>query len=243
MNATWKIVATLLAVLAAPAVAAEHFFDSDGVQIRYTNDGEGDPIVLVHGYQATGDLNWKMNGVVRLLQTNYRVITMDVRGHGKSADASDDAYGIAAVHDVIRLMDHLGIEKAHIGGYSMGGMITIKALTLYPERFKSAMVGGMGWVEPGSITPRTDNLDDKYTKIYNAFDEYSTTAAEMQAIETPLQVIVGDEDHGQLRRVSRWQAIVPDLDVVYVEGASHINCNFRPAFREGIKAFFDAHSE
>ena len=230
----------LTLVMSTQAVATEHYFDSDGVKIHFTNDGEGEPVILIHGYRATGSLNWKMPGIVRMLSDDYRVIVMDVRGHGKSEDAPDDAYGIEAVHDVIRLMDHVGIQKAHIAGYSMGGMITIKLVTMYPRRVRSAIVGGMGWVSPGSITPRTDNPDDKFVKIFNGFTEYSTTEAEMQAIETPLTVIVGTKDEGQLRRVAQWQEIVPSLPVVYVEGAAHMNCVFRPGFKTAIREFLDA---
>ncbi|MCH7960074.1 MAG: alpha/beta fold hydrolase [Candidatus Hydrogenedentes bacterium] len=227
-------------VMSTQAVATDYYFDSDGVKIQFTSDGEGDAVILIHGYQATGSLNWKMPGIVRMLSNDYRVIVMDVRGHGKSEDAPDDAYGIEAVHDVIRLMDHVGLQKAHIAGYSMGGMITIKLVTMYPRRVRSAIVGGMGWVSPGSITLRTENLDDKFVKIFNGFAEYSTTETEMRAIETPLTVIVGTKDEGQLRRVARWQEIVPSLPVVYVEGANHIRCVFRPGFKNAVKEFLDA---
>ena len=230
----------LTLVMSMQAVATEYYFDSDGVKIQFTSDGEGEPVILIHGYQATGSLNWKMPGIVRMLSDDYRVIVMDVRGHGKSEDAPDDAYGIEAVHDVVRLMDYIGIEKAHIAGYSMGGMITIKLVTMYPRRVRSAIIGGMGWVSPGSITPRTENPDDKFVKIFNGFTEYSTTEAEMQAIETPLTVIVGTKDEGQLRRVKQWQEIVPSLPVVYVEGAAHMNCVFRPGFKNAIREFLDA---
>ena len=146
------------------------------------------------------------------------------------------------MHDVVRMMDHLNIDKAHVVGYSMGGMITIKLLTMYPERVKSAVVGGMGWVAPGSIRIQIENIDDNFVKIFNGFAEYSTTKEEMLAIEAPLTVIVGSKDMGQLRRVEQWQEIVPDLSVVYVEGAGHMNAVFRPDFRTGIKTFVDEHA-
>ncbi len=51
--------------------------------------------------------------------------------------------------DVVRLLDHLGIEKAHIVGYSLGGFTTLKLVTMHPERFLSATLGGAGWRPPG----------------------------------------------------------------------------------------------
>lgn len=228
--------------LALPAFAAEYTFDSDGTEIHYTNDGTGEPVILIHGYTATGALNWKLPGIVRMLENDYRVIVPDVRGHGESAIPADGAYGVEAVEDIRRLMDHLELEQAHIVGYSMGGMITIKFATMYPERVKSAIVGGMGWVNPGSMGERGEryaSVSQPMVETYAQFNQLETTPEEMKSLTMPLRVIVGTEDHGQLRRVDLWKTIEPDLDVVYVEGAEHVNCVMRPAFKTGIKEFLD----
>jgi pimeloyl-ACP methyl ester carboxylesterase len=75
---------------------------------------------------------------------------MDARGPGKSGKPHQpEAYGFRMVEDVIRLMDHRGILKAHIAGYSMGGGITLQAIATYPDRFYSAILGGAGWQPPG----------------------------------------------------------------------------------------------
>ena len=75
---------------------------------------------------------------------------MDVRGHGASAKPHDpEAYGPEVLRDIARLMDHLGLEKANLIGYSMGGEIALAFLTAYPERVIRAVVGGGGWVEVG----------------------------------------------------------------------------------------------
>jgi pimeloyl-ACP methyl ester carboxylesterase len=77
------------------------------------------------------------------LSHDYRVIALDCRGHGKSGKPTDEnQYGMEMVNDIVRLMDHLGIEKAHIVGYSMGGSIALKMLTVRPERFLTAVIGG-----------------------------------------------------------------------------------------------------
>jgi pimeloyl-ACP methyl ester carboxylesterase len=148
----------LLALLTAavPVLAADEgappdqFFDSDGVKIHYQIWGEGDPIVLVHGCTASIDANWLQPGVVPALAKEFKVIALDTRGHGKSDKPHDPAaYGVKMAEDVVRLLDHLGIEKAHVVGYSLGGFITLKLLTLHPERFLSATLGGAGWRPPG----------------------------------------------------------------------------------------------
>lgn len=125
------------------------YFDSDGVRLFYRVEGSGIPVVLVHGYGVNADLNWQRSGVVRALRQEYQVITLDVRGHGRSDKPHDPAaYGVEIARDVIRLLDHLGIPKAHIVGYSMGGFITIKLTTLYPDRLICAVPCASGWEQP-----------------------------------------------------------------------------------------------
>ncbi len=123
----------------------ESFFDSNGVRIRFIEQGSGEPVVLVHGYTATAEGNWVTPGVFQQLAKHFRVIALDCRGHGKSDKPHDAAqYGREMALDVVRLLDHLKIQKAHIVGYSMGGRITAKLLTMNPERFLTATLGGNG---------------------------------------------------------------------------------------------------
>lgn len=136
------------------------FFDSDGVKIRYTVQGEGEPVVLIHGFSADIESNWGMPGIITALSENYRVIGMDVRGHGKSGKPhGSEHYGIKMVDDVVRLLDHLKIEKAHVVGYSMGGIITLRLQTLHPDRLLSAVPAGAGWSPPeGPVSEFADTL-------------------------------------------------------------------------------------
>jgi pimeloyl-ACP methyl ester carboxylesterase len=147
-----------VALAAAPLFAAaadltpstDQYFDSNGVKIHYQVWGNGEPVVLVHGFTASIDTNWVQPGVVAALSKDYQVIALDLRGHGKSDKPHDPAaYGEQMAEDVIRLMDHLGILKAHIVGYSMGGFTTLKLVTMYPDRFLSATLGGSGFRPPG----------------------------------------------------------------------------------------------
>jgi pimeloyl-ACP methyl ester carboxylesterase len=125
------------------------YFDSNGVRIHYTVEGSGEPVVLIHGVAANADLNWRRPGVIRNLARNFQVIAMDCRGHGLSGKPEDPAqYGMEMVEDVPRLLDHLGIEKAHIAGYSMGGFLVLKLMTVHPERIRSAAICAAGWKDP-----------------------------------------------------------------------------------------------
>jgi len=127
----------------------ESFLDSDGVRIRYLVRGAGPPVVLVHGFIVNTELNWVGPGIVDSLASRYTVVALDLRGHGASDKPHDpSAYGTAFVDDVVRLLDHLEIQRAHVVGYSMGSAITLKLLSTHPERVISAVLGGFGWRAP-----------------------------------------------------------------------------------------------
>jgi pimeloyl-ACP methyl ester carboxylesterase len=138
--------ALAVAVLAAGMVAAaDSSFDSAGVRIHYTEEGSGDPVLLIHGYTVDAVRQWDSPGIRKGLAERYRVIAFDHRGHGQSGKPHDpSAYGEQMAEDAIRLLDHLKIRKAHIVGYSMGGFLTVELLTTHPDRFLTATLGGAG---------------------------------------------------------------------------------------------------
>ena len=126
-------------------------FDSDGVRIAYIDapaeGGSGDPILLIHGFASNHAVNWVNTLWVRTLtQAGYRTIALDNRGHGESEKLYDpEAYGSEAMAgDAIGLLDHLGIARAHVMGYSMGARITAHIALDHPHRVRSAMIGGLG---------------------------------------------------------------------------------------------------
>lgn len=129
-------------------------FHNGSVEIAYLDEGEGDPIVLVHGFASTKNVNWVYPGwVSALVKAGRRVIALDNRGHGESAKLYDpELYHIGTMAgDVRALMDHLNIARADMMGYSMGGRITAYLGQRDPQRLRSAILGGigMGLIEGG----------------------------------------------------------------------------------------------
>lgn len=123
------------------------FFDADGVQIAYEVAGDGPPILLAHGFGAGYELNWKLTGWPdTLVQSGRRVIGFDCRGHGRSGrpNAPDQYANGQMPRDVIRLLDHLGIECADVIGYSMGAWLLLPLLGAHTARIHSAILGGAG---------------------------------------------------------------------------------------------------
>src|SRR3979411_200041 len=122
-------------------------FHNGAVEIAYLDEGEGDPIFLVHGFASTKNVNWVYPTWVSELKKNgRRVIALDNRGHGDSAKLYDpEAYHIGTMAaDVSALMDHLGIERADIMGYSLGWRMTAGLARSQPQRLRSAIFGGIG---------------------------------------------------------------------------------------------------
>jgi pimeloyl-ACP methyl ester carboxylesterase len=124
-----------------PAVAADSMFDSNGVKIHYITEGKGEPIVLLHGWMSDCSM-WGP------LDTNpaaeeYLLIAVDLRGHGKSDKPHDpEQYGAEMAEDVLRLLDHLKLPKAHLVGYSMGAIVAGKVAATHPDRVLSIVYGG-----------------------------------------------------------------------------------------------------
>ena len=114
----------------------------NGVMIRYRVEGDGPPLILQHGFTDSSE-TWYELGYVETLKRQHRLILIDARGHGQSDKPHDpQSYGIQMGQDVVRLLDHLNITRAHIVGYSMGAGITAKLLTTHPDRFLTATLGG-----------------------------------------------------------------------------------------------------
>src|SRR5580692_11158233 len=122
-------------------------FHYGAVEIAYLDEGEGEPIVLVHGFASSKNVNWVYpTWVSELKKAGRRVIALDNRGHGDSAklyDSEDYHIGTMA-SDVTALMDHLEIARADVMGYSLGGRMTAWLAHRVPQRIRSAILGGIG---------------------------------------------------------------------------------------------------
>lgn len=89
--------------------------------------GQGDPVILLHGFIFSAQSNWI--GVFDALSQayHYRVVALDLRGHGESGKPHDAGrYGVEMINDVLSLMDDLKMERAHVIGYSLGGILALK---------------------------------------------------------------------------------------------------------------------
>jgi pimeloyl-ACP methyl ester carboxylesterase len=169
------------------------FYHGD-VEIAFLDEGEGDPIVLVHGFASTKEANWVNPGwVTTLTHAGRRVIALDNRGHGQSGKLYEpaDYHSAVMAADVVALLDHLNIERADVMGYSMGARISAFLSVEHPARVRSVVIAGLGikLVEgvglPESIAdaleaPSLKDVSDPTGRVFRAFAEQ--TGSDLKAL-------------------------------------------------------------
>jgi pimeloyl-ACP methyl ester carboxylesterase len=231
---------------------AAQTFDSNGVKIAYFVQGQGEPVVLIHGWLSSAGVNWALPGISGLLAKDHQVIALDVRGHGLSdKPTKEEAYGPELVEDIVRLLDHLKIKKAHIVGYSMGGIIAANFMTRHPDRVLSGTLSGMGWLKAGSGAQswfahigKNDRDANAHLICGRSLAKLALTEEEIKSIRVPVTVLVGDEDNLIKKLyVEPLRQVRKDWPVIEIKQANHITCVIKQQFREEIAAWFKKNSK
>ena len=169
-------------------------FNSDGVEIAYQQWGEGQPILLIHGFASNMNVNWRDTGwVATLNKAGYRVIAIDNRGHGESEKLYDKALYLAPMmaEDARRLLDHLNIERAAVMGYSMGARISAFLTLHHPARVRCVVFGGMASnlvngvggteaIAQALLAPTLSDVTDREARGFRIFAD--STKADKQAL-------------------------------------------------------------
>jgi pimeloyl-ACP methyl ester carboxylesterase len=221
--------------LAAPE---SQFFDAKGVRIHYLIEGTGEPVVLIHGLDSSARINWEVPGTIDALAKDHQVVALDLPGYGQSDKPSDPAaYGLQWVDDVILLLDHLKIQKAHIVGYSMGGMVALKLIAQHPDRVRSGTLGGMGWLREGSVLQKL--WAHMRSVSARGVSELALSEDELKSIRAPVEVLVGDHDPMRKLYVVPLESVRSDWPVIEIQHAGHLNCIVKKQFIEEIEKWLD----
>jgi pimeloyl-ACP methyl ester carboxylesterase len=246
-------------------------FLSDGVSLAYDVFGAGRPILLIHGFASNVEINWVSTGWVEtLVGADYRVIALDNRGHGKSQKLYDPnlyfAHEMAA--DAARLLDHLGIERLPVIGYSMGARIAAFLALAAPQRVSCAVFGGMGLnlvtgladseAIISALTAETlAEVTDKAGRQFRIFAEHSRAdraalaacminsrepmpEAEVRRIETPILVAVGSDDE-MAGPAEALAALLPHGEAFTIARRDHMRATGDAAFKDAALAFLARH--
>jgi pimeloyl-ACP methyl ester carboxylesterase len=242
-------------------------FTHDGVSIDYLDQGAGEPIVLIHGFASNKEVNWVWPGwITALSNADRRVIALDNRGHGRSSKLYDPAdYDTALMAgDVRALLDHLGIPRADVMGYSMGARITAFLSLQHPERVRSAVLGGLGIrlvdgvglspnIADALLAPSREDVTDPTGLTFRSFAEQTKsdlralaacirgsrqtlTREEVGSIHVPVLVAVGTKDDvaGSAHALAE---LIPGARALDIPGRDHMLAVGDKAFKAGVLDF------
>jgi pimeloyl-ACP methyl ester carboxylesterase len=199
--------------------ADDDVFDSNGVKIRYVTEGTGEPVVLIHGWMADSSMwgrddsgNAKLKG-----QEGFRLIALDCRGHGKSDKPHDpEKYGPEMATDVVRLLDHLKIEKAHLIGYSSGSYIAGYVAAHYPQRILSVIYGGQAPITEGAKSSDFSQVDS-FAKVVDEGKDLGSYIIEMTPPDKPKPT------EAQAKLIAKFLYDGKDLQALVAAGRSFKN--------------------
>ena len=242
-------------------------FDSDGVEIFYLDEGQGEPIMLIHGFASNVAANWIDPGWVRTLTgAGRRVIAYDNRGHGQSGKLYDPAlYGAPSMaEDGRRLLDRLGVERADVMGYSMGARIAAFLGLAHPARVRSLILGGMGinlvrgMAGTGPIAraleaPRIEDVTNDTARSFRAFAEQ--TGNDLKALAACMRGPREKITPERLAAISiptlvatgskdviagpgaELAALIPDAQFLEIAGRDHMKAVGDARFKQGVVDF------
>jgi pimeloyl-ACP methyl ester carboxylesterase len=177
------------------------YADVNGLHLYYELHGTGTPLVLVHGGLLTIDINFAT--LIPVLAQRHRVIALELQGHGRTADIARDLTPANSASDVVALLDHLGIDRAHVLGHSMGAAVALELAVNHPTRVRS-VVPVSGSVRPDGMHP---DLSDPSTF---ATSTRMPTAADFAEFSAAYQRLSPHPEHFQefMGRLSSSQADV-----------------------------------
>lgn len=244
-------------------------FDSSGLELFYLDEGEGDPIVLVHGFASNLDVNWVATGWVQVLKdAGFRVVAIDNRGHGKSQKLYDPIFYTVPLmaEDVARLMEHVGVPRADVMGYSMGARIAAFLGRNRPDLTRSLVIAGaaMNVLRGTGNGPEIaaaleakdgDSVMDPTPRMFRRFAERTggdlralaccmrspravLTQRDLDALGMPVLVAVGSLDT-IAGSAQEFAALLPNAQVLVIPDRDHNRAVGDRVYKRGVLAFLE----
>ncbi len=215
----------------------------NGVDIYYEVYGKGDPVFLLHSGLGNGTY---FAYQIPVLAAKYQLIVMDSRGHGRSSfDERPISYELMA-SDVLGLMDHLGIQKADIVGWSDGGIIGLEIAIHHPERLNKVVAYGANFDPTGvrldvgqnarfnafierdaedyqKLSPHPERWEEFLDNISNMWaTEPNYTEDQLKAITTPFLILDGEEEEAiDLNQTKLMALLIPRAKLKLIPGTGH----------------------
>lgn len=247
-------------------------FSNGDVEIAFLDEGEGDPIVLVHGFASSKEVNWVQPGwVSTLTRAGRRVIALDNRGHGQSSKLYDpaDYHSDVMADDVRALLDHLSLDRADVMGYSMGARITAFLALRHPARVRSIVLGGLGIKLVDGVglpeeiavaleAPSLDDVTDPLGRMFRAFaDQTGSDRRALAACIRGSRQVMTREEVGQIRTPAlvavgtkdeiagspeALAALIPGARAIPITGRDHMLAVGDKIYKTGVLDFLAGRS-
>ncbi|WP_457936671.1 alpha/beta fold hydrolase [Mesorhizobium sp. 10J20-29] len=250
------------------------FFEHDGFRLAYIDqqaEAGGEPVLLIHGFASSHVVNWVSTGWVKTLNdAGYRTIAFDNRGHGQSTKSHEpaDYEPTKMASDGAALLRHLGVDRAHVMGYSMGARIAAFLAMAEPRMVATLVFGGLGsgmvdgvgeWdpiaeallaEDPAAITHARGKtfraFADQTRSDRHALAACITTSRELLSendvagIAQPTLVAVGTRDDigGSPEGLAR---LMPNAESFAIEGRDHMLATGDRSFKERVVRFLAQH--
>src|SRR5579871_3707919 len=235
------------------------YADVNGLHLYFEEHGDGPPPILLHGGLMTIELNFGI--ALPALAEHHRVIAVEFQGHGRTGDIDRRPTVAAFASDVVALLDHLGIERADLVGFSIGGLTAYELVISYPERFRRAVVASAdhrniraGESDPARL-PTPDDFQamrDAYAATApdpGAFDVIAEktvglvqsftgwTDDQIRGVPLPVLILIGDTDFILVENAAEAIRLLPLGQLAVLPGTTHMGLTRSALFAPVIEAF------
>jgi pimeloyl-ACP methyl ester carboxylesterase len=224
----------------------------NGLQLYYEEHGSGHPLVLLHGGLHTIDLSF--GALIPLLAASHRVIAVELQGHGRTADIDREPTYPDLAADVVGLLDHLGVERADVFGFSLGGLVAVELGLRHPNRVGRLVLAAAQYrpdgyhdlSDPASVRMPTPaefaEMEQEYRRVAPVPDHWEAFAAklngvvhtapgwsadDMRRIAAPVLLVIGDTDFVRIEHAAEMLELIPDAQLAVLPRTRHTELMLR----------------
>jgi pimeloyl-ACP methyl ester carboxylesterase len=224
----------------------------NGLQLYYETHGSGRPLVLLHGGLMTIGLNY--GPLLAPLAASRQVIAVELQGHGHTADTERPMTIEALAGDILALLDHLGIDRADLFGFSLGGLVACAIALGTPARVGKLIVASADAHRPpgrqsaplgedrlptpadfqawraayDAVAPDPAHFEEFAAKNSAMVHEFPGWTDELRSLQVPTLLIFGDRDFTPLPDVVEMFELLPNAQLAVLPGTTHVGMTRRP---------------
>jgi pimeloyl-ACP methyl ester carboxylesterase len=239
------------------------YADVNGLSLYYEEHGAGEPLVLLHGGFGAAEV---MQPIIPALAAGRRVIAVDLQGHGHTGDIDRPLRPEHMADDIAALIAHLGLERADVMGYSLGGTVALRTAIQHPERVRRLVVVSVAFRRDGSHPEVLEAMDQMGPAAAEPIGQsplgqlYARTAprpedwtAEVEAMTTPTLLVFADADSIRPEHIVAFYALLggglhdagwdrsrrPVAQLAILPGTTHYDISTSPALAPAVTSFLD----